>query len=131
MKNSYQSITYSGGCHCQSIRFKVKIDKFVALDCNCSICYKKGFLHLIIPLENFTLLSGSEFLTTYTFNTHIAKHKFCRKCGIHPFYRPRDHPELIDVNLPCLDEKILSKFEIKQFDGVNWEENIKNIRNLS
>ena len=129
MNLSNQAITYEGGCHCGKIRFKAIVERQVATDCNCSICRKKGFLHLIVPKEKFTLLKGAEFLTTYTFNTGVAKHTFCRICGIHPFYRPRSHPEAIDVNIRCLDGDILSDFEIEFFDGINWEENVDRIRN--
>lgn len=89
---------------------------------------KKGFLHLIVPPEQFTLLKGADSLITYTFNTRIAKHTFCRICGIHPFYRPRSHPDSIDVNIHCLDGDVLSRFHIEPFDGANWEENIHKIR---
>lgn len=105
------------------------IDQHQAIDCNCSICSKKGFLHLIVPTEKFTLLQGVEFLTTYSFNTQIAQHKFCRICGIHFFYHPRSHPNSIDVNIRCLDGDILSRFKIKPFDGDNWEENVDKIQN--
>ncbi len=119
-----EPVTYEGGCHCGAVRFRVLVDKHEAIDCNCSICLKKGFLHLIVPSEQFTLLSGVDSLTTYTFNTHTAKHTFCRICGIHPFYRPRSHPNGIDVNVRCLDGNVLSQFQIVPFDGANWEENI-------
>ena len=72
-------------------------------ECNCSICTKKGFLHLIVPPEQFELLSGDDALTTYRFNTGTAQHTFCSTCGIHPFYVPRSDPDKIDVNVRCLD----------------------------
>ena len=117
-------VTYSGGCHCGAVRFTVAVDKHQASDCNCSICKKKGFLHLIVPPERFTLLSGEDVLTTYTFNTGTAKHTFCRICGIHSFYRPRSHPDQFDVNVRCLDSDAISEFEILPFDGVRWEQNV-------
>ena len=117
-------VTYSGGCHCGAVRFTVAVDKHEASDCNCSICKKKGFLHLIVPPERFTLLSGEDVLTTYTFNTGTAKHTFCRICGIHSFYRPRSHPDQFDVNVRCLDSDAISQFKILPFDGVNWEQNV-------
>jgi len=117
---------YEGGCHCGAVRFRVAADpaKDTIADCNCSICRKKGFLHLIVPPEQFTLLQGEEVLTTYTFNTHVAKHFFCNICGIHAFYRPRSHPDKIDVNLNCLDEDVRSSFQIEPFDGQNWEQSV-------
>ncbi|HEY9874199.1 MAG TPA: GFA family protein [Candidatus Obscuribacterales bacterium] len=121
-------ITYEGGCHCRAVRFRVVVDKHEATDCNCSICTKKGFLHLIVPPENFTLLCGASSLTTYTFNTGTAKHTFCRICGIHPFYRPRSHPDSFDVNVRCLDGDVVSQFRIIPFDGVNWEQNVDSLR---
>lgn len=128
MTKTNQLTTYEGGYHCGAVRFRITIGQQEALDCNCSICHKKGFLHLIIPLKQFTLLSGANFLTTYTFNTHLAKHTFCRICGIHPFYRPRSHPDDIDINLRCIDGNVVSRFRIVPFDGANWEENIDKIR---
>ena len=119
-----ETVTYEGGCHCGAVRFQVIVDKHEATDCNCSICTKKGFLHLIVPPEKFTLLSGGDVLSTYTFNTGVAKHTFCRICGIHAFYRPRSHPDHIDVNVRCLDGNAVSKFSINKFDGANWEDNI-------
>jgi hypothetical protein len=121
-------LTYFGGCHCGAVRFKIEITSKEAIACNCSICTKKGFLHLIVPPENFTLLSGDDILSTYTFNTGIAKHHFCRKCGIHAFYRPRSHPDSYDVNLRCLDGNVLSEFTITSFDGANWEDHIHEIQ---
>jgi hypothetical protein len=82
-----------------------------------------------VPPEKFTLLKGSEVLETYTFGTQTAKHTFCRICGIHPFYRPRSHPNWIDVNVRCLDGNVLAKLKLQPFDGANWEENIDKIRN--
>lgn len=128
MTKRNESVTYEGGCHCGAVRFCVIVDKHEAVDCNCSICRKKGFLHLIIPPEKFTLLSGADILTTYTFNTHTAKHTFCSICGIHVFYRPRSHPDNIDVNIRCLDGDVLSRFSIVSFDGANWEDNIQQLR---
>lgn len=122
-------VTYEGGCHCGAVRFQVTIDKHEAIECNCSICTKKGFLHLIVPSENFTLLQGEDALATYQFNTGTAKHLFCKICGIHSFYRPRSHPDGFSVNLRCLDGDLLSQFQIVPFDGKNWSENVDKIRN--
>ena len=128
--NSQQEelVTYKGGCHCGAVRFQITIDQHVAYDCNCSICTKKGFLHLIVPPERFTLLRGADNLTTYTFNTGVAKHTFCKICGIHPFYRPRSHPDSFDVNLHCLDGDVEDRFQIVPFDGANWEQNVHLIK---
>lgn len=109
--------TYEGGCHCGAVRFRVLVDHYEALDCNCSICTKKGFLHLIVPPEQFTLLQGAEVLSTYIFNTGVARHTFCSICGIHPFYCPRSHPQDYDVNIRCLDGNVLSEFRILPFNG--------------
>lgn len=128
MTKSQKALTVQGGCHCGSVRFQVLIDRWRAEDCNCSICRKKGFLHLIIPPENFQLLQGANSLTSYSFNTKIAQHTFCSVCGIHAFYRPRSHPNMIDVNLHCLDRDITDKFTIRPFDGQNWSDNVAQIR---
>lgn len=126
--NNQGPVTYTGGCHCGAVRFQVVVDRHKADDCNCSICRKKGFLHLIVPKDKFTLLQGNDVLTTYTFNTGVAQHKFCRICGIHSFYIPRSHPDSIDVNIRCLDGDVVKNFEIVPFDGANWEQNIHKLR---
>ena len=117
-----------GGCHCGRVRFRVRIRRCVALECNCSICAKKGFLHLIVDPEDFELLCGEDALATYTFGTGVAKHRFCATCGVHPFYTPRSHPDQIDVNVRCLDPELLARFSVEAFDGRNWEENVARIR---
>lgn len=114
---------YSGSCHCRAVTFEVEAPLALEADyCNCSICSKSGFLHLIVPLSKFRLLSGEECLTTYSFNTGVAKHTFCKLCGIKPFYTPRSNPDGIDINVNCLDIKPDS-VKIVEFDGQNWELN--------
>ena len=119
---------YEGGCHCGAVRFRVRVERHRALACNCSICAKKGFLGLIVPADAFELLSGEAQLETYRFHTRTAQHRFCRTCGIHPFSRPRSHPDGYDVNLRCLDGDVRSRFEIESFDGQNWEQSVESIR---
>ena len=77
--------TFEGGCHCGAVRFRVTADPTQALVCNCSVCTKKGFLHLIVPPEQFELISGKDDLATYRFNTGTARHMFCKNCGVHSF----------------------------------------------
>jgi hypothetical protein len=113
--------TMEGGCHCGRVRFRVTADLERVTECNCSICSKKGILHLIVAPEQFELISGKDELTTYRFNTGVAKHMFCRHCGIHPFYVPRSDPDKIDVNARCLDDVDLAAVPRKTFDGRNWE----------
>jgi hypothetical protein len=119
--------TYEGGCHCGAVRFRVEVEAHVALDCNCSICRMKGNVHLIVPRAQFTLLKGEDALTTYRFNTGVARHTFCRVCGIHPFYVPRSHPDGIDVNIRCLDGDAMGRFAIEKFDGQRWEDSVASI----
>jgi hypothetical protein len=121
-KVSEDVLVAEGGCHCASVRFRVSIRKRVVSECNCSMCRKKAALHLIVSDSDFTLLSGSEHLTTYTFNTHVAKHVFCTRCGIHSFGRPRSQPDKVTVNLRCLDDDLQSQFSVSTFDGQNWEQ---------
>jgi hypothetical protein len=113
---------YEGGCHCGRVRFVVHADLSTAALCNCSICTKKGFVHLIVALADFDLLSGREDLATYEFNTKTAKHHFCRVCGMHPFYVPRSDPDKIDVNVRCLEGVDLPSLRPTTFDGKNWEQ---------
>ena len=100
-------------------------DLTAATACNCSMCTKKAFVHLIVPPADFQLLSGQADLTTYTFNTGVARHHFCRVCGSHPFYVPRSDPDKIDVNVRCLDGIDLQALSLPTFDGKNWEQAIE------
>ncbi|WP_196139102.1 GFA family protein [Aliikangiella sp. G2MR2-5] len=123
--------TYHGSCHCGSVQFSVELPDAVEVeDCNCSICSKAGFLHLIVPLTRFHLLSGQDNLSTYTFNTGIARHTFCKTCGVKPFYTPRSNPDGIDINFRCLDQKP-GEVSIVAFDGQNWEDNAATLAHKS
>lgn len=113
--------THQGGCHCGRVRFEVTADIAEITDCNCSICTKKGFLHLIVEPSQFWLIRGQDALTTYRFNTGVARHTFCATCGVHPFYAPRSHPDKVDVNACCIEGLDLTRLKITQFDGRNWE----------
>ena len=119
---------YEGGCHCGAVRFSVVVRNFEALDCNCSICRKKGILHVIVEGGDLTLLQGEDALSSYTFGTHTAKHTFCSVCGMHPFYTPRSHPDGWDINARCLDGDALDDFVVTPFDGRNWEQSVETIR---
>ncbi len=115
-------VKHSGGCHCGRVRFEVTAPAEIeATECNCSICGKSGFLHLLVPKSRFSLLQGSECLTQYSFNTGVAKHYFCSTCGIKSFYVPRSHPDGYSVNVRCLDPGSVTALNIKPFDGANWE----------
>jgi hypothetical protein len=116
---------HHGGCHCGKVRFHVRAELAGLTECNCSICSKKGFVHWIVAESAFELLQGQEELATYTFNTGIAKHLFCRICGVHPFYVPRSDPDKVDVNARCLDGVDLATLSIEPFDGKNWEDAIE------
>jgi hypothetical protein len=115
-------MSVEGGCHCGAVRFAIQVaPPLELLDCNCSICSKTGYLHLIVPHGDFTLLDGEDMLTSYRFGSEAAEHLFCRTCGIKSFYQPRSHPEAWSVNFRCLDPEHGLEPEIRQFDGQNWE----------
>ncbi|MEN0038810.1 MAG: GFA family protein [Cellvibrio sp.] len=122
---------YQGSCHCGAIKFEVEAADDVEVEnCNCSICSMTGFLHLIVPLRDFRLISGEDNLTTYTFNTGVAKHKFCKTCGIKPFYVPRSNPDGMDINLRCITPQPKS-IKVVNFDGQNWEQHAHTIAHKS
>jgi hypothetical protein len=117
-----ETIVHKGGCHCGRVRFEVDAPAHLeVLDCDCSMCARTGFLHLIVPAARFRLVSGSESLTNYTFNTGTAKHLFCSVCGIKSFYVPRSHPDGYSVNARCLDAGTATGMSITKIDGRNWE----------
>lgn len=122
----------AGGCHCGAVRFEAALPAHVeAQSCNCSICAKTGFVHVIVPESRFRLIKGADQLTTYSFNTHVAKHLFCKVCGIKSFYRPRSNPDGWSVNARCLDETEGLDIVIEPFDGKNWEAHAASLAHLS
>jgi len=122
---------YNGSCHCGAIQFQVEApEKINCADCNCSICSKSGYLHLIVPRSKLKLLQGESSITTYSWGTGIAKHTFCKTCGIKPFYIPRSNPDGYDVNVRCLDP-VPVELEIEPFDGKNWEEHAHELAHMS
>lgn len=121
--------TYSGGCHCQAIRFTVEVDEKERVVCNCSICHMKGYWHVIVPARALTIHRGRSHLTEYRFGTRTAQHLSCASCGITPFYVPRSHPDGWSVNGRCFDdpEEVATWPEVP-FDGRHWEDNIHTLR---
>lgn len=124
--------THQGACHCGSVRFEIDAPARIdASDCNCSVCKMCGFLHLFVSRENFRLLAGQDALTTYTFNTGVAQHYFCKHCGIKSFYVPRSHPDGFSINVNCLDHSTLEGVTVTPFDGKNWEQNVSELSPIS
>ena len=122
---------YQGSCHCGTVRFEIEAPEVLEADyCNCTICKKSGYLHLILPLSKFQLLSGENSLHSYTFSTGVAKHTYCKVCGIKPFYTPRSNPDGIDVNINCLDTEP-AEVNISNFDGQNWEQHAHKVAHKS
>ena len=113
---------HRGGCHCSAVRFEVLAPAHLVVDeCNCSICSRTGYLHLIVPRDRFRLVSGEPELVTYTFNTGTARHLFCRRCGIKSFYVPRSHPDGFSVNARCIDSDTVTGMTIESVNGREWE----------
>jgi hypothetical protein len=114
--------THLGGCHCGRVRFEVIAPaQLEVVECDCSICSAYGFLHLIVPAERFKLLKGGDALTSYTFNTGVAKHLFCSTCGVKSFYVPRSHPGGFSVNARCIDSGTIQSITVSPFNGREWE----------
>ncbi|KAH9525546.1 hypothetical protein Btru_001676 [Bulinus truncatus] len=121
------AVEHFGGCHCGAVRFKVLApDSVDVFECNCSICTKKQNFHFIVPKSNFTLLQGEDSITTYTFNKKLAKHTFCKICGVQSFYTPRSNQDGIGIMPHCIDSGTIKSLNIKKFDGRNWEEMFMN-----
>jgi hypothetical protein len=117
-----EMIRHTGGCHCGKVRFEVRAPALLQVtECNCSMCSKAGYLHLIVPRSRFTLQSGQEYLKAYQFNTGTARHLFCSVCGVKSFYVPRSHPDGYSVNARCLDEGTATGMQVSLTDGRNWE----------
>ena len=125
-----------GSCHCGDVRFEVDIncasDRSIrAYLCNCSICEMTGFTHVIVSSVAFRLNAEEDRFAEYKFRTKIARHLFCRQCGIKSFYIPRSNPDGFSINLNCLDLPSGIGISIEKIDGKNWSKNAGKLRHLS
>ena len=119
---------HRGGCHCGRVRFEALAPASLdLLECNCSMCSRSAYLHLIVAENEFRLVSGADELVEYTFGTGAAKHRFCRRCGVKSFYVPRSHPDGYSVNARCLDPEGITSMQIRSFDGRDWERARENL----
>jgi hypothetical protein len=111
--------TYSGGCHCGAVRYDVTTDLSRVIECNCSLCHKRGYVLAFVPADQFTLHSGEERLTDYQFNKKIIHHLFCSTCGVASFGRGVGHDgsPMVAVNVRCLDGVDLSTLTITPYNG--------------
>jgi len=110
---------YNGSCHCGNIAFQLEGVLSGAMACNCSICQRKGSLMWFVPLEHLKLLTPDENASTYTFNKHVIKHRFCPKCGMHPYGEGVDPKgnAMAAINIRCLEDIELEKIPVTHFDG--------------
>lgn len=123
---------HSGSCHCGAVVIEVEAPTEIDVhECNCSMCERTGFLHLIASKQDFRVVQGQDNLTTYTFNTGVAQHYFCKTCGCKSYYIPRSNPDGFSVNVRCLDKTGFSKINIIPFDGQNWESQGHELAHLS
>lgn len=111
-----------GSCHCGKIAYTLDEEMPTeAMECNCSICRRKGSLHHFTTPDKFTLEGSREDLSTYTFNQHKICHQFCKTCGCAPFAEgegPGGKP-MMEINLRCVEGLDLAQLKIKQFDGAS------------
>ncbi|MEL6869709.1 MAG: GFA family protein [Pseudomonadota bacterium] len=120
------------GCHCGAVRFRVVLHEPIqAHACNCSICVASGFVGVIIPEQQFTLLQGEASLSEYRFNTGVARHLFCRHCGVKSFYRPRSNPDGVSINANLLSLPEGVAIEQHAFDGQHWEAHAHTLKHLT
>lgn len=110
---------YQGSCHCGRVAFEVEGTLASALACNCSICQRKGSLLWFVPRDKLRLLTPEGNASTYTFNKHVIKHRFCATCGIHPYGEGVDPQggQKAAVNIRCLEGVDLSTIPVTHFDG--------------
>lgn len=110
---------YRGSCHCGRIAFEVEGDLTRVLECNCSICSRKGSLLWFVPRQRLRLSTPESDLATYTFNKHMIQHRFCARCGMHPFGEGTDPSgnRMAAINVRCLENVELSSLPVDHFDG--------------
>lgn len=112
-------MNYKGSCHCGTITFDVEGEIDSAMACNCSICSRKGSLLWFVPREHLKVHTPEEAISTYTFNQHVIKHRFCPTCGIHPYGEGVDPNgnAMAAINIRCLENLDLASIPVQEFDG--------------
>jgi hypothetical protein len=110
---------YKGSCHCGGVAFEVEGEIKGAVSCNCSICQRRGSLLWFVPRDKLHLLTPEEAASTYTFNKHAIKHKFCAVCGIHPYGEGTDRKgqSTAAINILCLEGIDFSNIPVQNYDG--------------
>lgn len=115
-------MAHSGSCHCGRIAFTVQGEVGKAIECNCSMCRRRGSLLAFFPREAFTLTSKDGDYATYRFNKERIAHHFCPTCGIAPFSEamdPRSGKPVVAVNVRCLPDVDLSALKVSAYDGAS------------
>ena len=110
---------YQGSCHCGRVKFEAEGELTGAVSCNCSMCQRKGMLMWFVPRAQLQVLTPDNDASTYTFNKHVIRHRFCPVCGIHTHGEgvdPKGNP-MAAINIRCLDGVDLESVPVKQFDG--------------
>lgn len=112
-------MNYKGSCHCGAVVFEVEGELKQVTECNCSICSRKGALLWFVPRDKLRLLTPEEALSTYTFGQERISHRFCARCGIHPFGEASDPAgnRMAAVNVRCLEGVDLAALPVRHFDG--------------
>ena len=110
---------YQGSCHCGRIKFAVEGELTGAVSCNCSICQRKGMLMWFVPRAQLQVQTPDKDASTYTFNKHLIRHRFCPVCGIHPFAYGVDQKgnEMAAINVRCLEGVELDSIKVTPYDG--------------
>mgnify|MGYP001207591760 CR=1 FL=1 len=110
---------HTGSCHCGRIRFEVEGEITSALSCNCSICHRKGSLLWFVPRGALHLSTPDDQASTYLFNQHRIRHRFCPTCGIHPFGEATSPggDAMAAINLRCIDGLALESVPVTNYDG--------------
>jgi hypothetical protein len=112
-------MNYKGSCHCGRVAFEVEGEISSAMSCNCSMCQRKGTLMWFVPHDKLHLLTPDENASTYMFNKHVIKHRFCSTCGIHPYGEGTDPKgnRIAAINIRCLEDIDLTSVSVTHFDG--------------
>jgi hypothetical protein len=112
-------VIYKGSCHCGKVAFEAEGEIKEVMACNCSMCSRKGNLMWFVPRQKLRLLTPESDLSTYLFNKHVIRHRFCAACGIHPFGEAPDPKgnKMAAVNARCLEGVDLDALTVKHFNG--------------